>query len=245
MACRRVRQSKHGSKESREMFLHYLWIVFGYFGDVIRVRSNEHTRRWIFEDAPYITERWKKAKRMSSCSVGETFIYRLIRARHVALGSCVSQSAQWNGSHGFLMILETSSTAALVAAAVAESSCSTPLSSWLTVPVVAARWLLLLVICQVLRSDSVDESMNLFVLYYSSNRSMIDRVQKKGCLLHGSCSKNRSNRNPADDNDADHLPWLKSIKGHQLTATSIEERKQVWTNEKKRWSKISKYYLVH
>jgi hypothetical protein len=128
-AYQRVRQSTHESKEALEMFPQKSWSSLSYFGDVIRIWSNEHTRRWIFEDAPYITERLKNTERLSSNSVRETFIYRLIRARHVALGSCVSQSAQWNGSHGFLIILETSSTAALDAAAVAESSCSTPLSS--------------------------------------------------------------------------------------------------------------------
>jgi len=35
--------------------------------------------------------------------------YRFKRARHVALGGCISQSAQCNGSHGFLIIVETSS----------------------------------------------------------------------------------------------------------------------------------------
>ena len=69
--------------------------------------------------------------------------YRLIRAKHVALGSCKSQSAQWNGSHGFLMMVDTSSFAVVIADAfIASSSCSTPFNIWDIALAVAAKfWL--------------------------------------------------------------------------------------------------------
>ena len=70
--------------------------------------------------------------------------YRFILAKHVALGSCVSQSAQWNGSHGFLIIVETSSVAVVVVVVVADafidsSSCSTPFNICEIVLAVAAK----------------------------------------------------------------------------------------------------------
>lgn len=54
--------------------------------------------------------------------------YRFIRAMQVALGGWASQSAQWNGSQGFLIILETSSTVP-ADAVLLESSCSNPFNS--------------------------------------------------------------------------------------------------------------------
>lgn len=80
-----------------------------YFGNIIWIRCDEHPRRRVFEYAGNITT--KKNPLVEFCCSSIMKSHRLIRARQVALGGWLSHSAQCKGSHGFLIIVETSSNA--------------------------------------------------------------------------------------------------------------------------------------